>query len=135
MLYTKVSFEYDRIMIKISLHTKRAVHVNWIVLAPVVHTSDWIIVVFCAFYSYTWMCLYVQEKYIDSLDHLVNKLQARNSLYNSRQLKYNIHQYPWSWSCVDEEGWIKAVHVNFSKETWSSCIAYNLYEYVPLFRN
>lgn len=57
-----MSFEYDRIMIKISLHTKRAVHVNRTILASVVHTSDRIIVVFCAFYSYTWMSLHVQEK-------------------------------------------------------------------------
>lgn len=77
MLYTKMSFEYDRIMIEISLHTKRAVHVDWTVLASVVHTSDRIIVVFCAFYSYTWMSLHVQEKNTDSLDQFCKQVTGQ----------------------------------------------------------
>lgn len=134
MLYTKVSFEYDRIMIKISLHTKRAVHVNWTVLAPVVHTSDWIIVVFCAFYSYTWMCLYVQGKIYRLIRSSCKQATGQKISLQKSTVSItfiNIHYLDH----VDEEGWIKAVHVNFSKETWSSCIAYNLYEWVPLFHN
>lgn len=63
-----MSFEYDRIMIKIFFYIKRVVYVNRIILVFVVYIFDRIIVVFCVFYFYIWMSFYVQEKNIDLLD-------------------------------------------------------------------